>query len=57
MISGLFNFVSYISVKRWYPGDFSRVPSKKLTHRALDDIKESIEELKYYRETVFKEKK
>ena len=56
-ISGLFNFVSYISVKRWYPGDFSRVPSKKLTHRALDDIKESIEELKYYRETVFKEKK
>ena len=44
-------------VKRWYPGDFSRQPKKKLSHRALDDILESIEELKYYRREVFKEPK
>jgi len=37
--------------KRWYPG----LPrfEKKETHIALTDIKESIEELKYYREKVF----
>ena len=29
-------------------------PEKKLLHRAMDDIKESIEELKYYRKNVFK---
>lgn len=44
-------------VKRWYPGDFSRKPSKKLAHRALDDILESIDELRYWREVVFKEPK
>ena len=44
-------------VKRWYPGDFSRQPKKKLAHRALDDILESIDELKYYRQEVFKEPK
>ena len=42
-------------VRRWYSGEFSRKPPKKLTHRAMDDIRESIEELKYYRETVFKQ--
>ena len=36
---------------RWYP-DFSPFP-KKEAHLALDDIKESIEELQYYREKVF----
>ncbi len=38
-------------VKRWYPV----LPrfEKKETHLALTDIKESIEELKYYREKVF----
>lgn len=36
----------------WYP---DVKPFKKQdSHRALDDIKESIEELKYYRENVFK---
>jgi len=44
-------------VKRWYPGDFSQKPKKKLAHRALDDILESIDELKYYRQEVFKEPK
>jgi oligoribonuclease len=33
------------------------VPKKKLAHRALDDILESIEELKYYRKEVFREPK
>ena len=41
-------------VKRWYPEDFSEKPKKKLTHRALDDILESIDELKYYKTSVFK---
>jgi oligoribonuclease len=37
--------------KRWYP---SLPPFKKeKSHLALNDIKESIEELKYYREKIF----
>ncbi len=40
--------------KRWYPKEFSEKPQKKLAHRALDDIKESIEELQYYQKHVFK---
>ena len=40
-------------VKRWYTNDF-RAPPKKMSHRALDDIMESIEELKYYRKEIFK---
>ncbi|CAG0918323.1 unnamed protein product [Notodromas monacha] len=39
--------------RRWYPGIFSRCPTKKLSHRSLDDILESIEELKYYRQNIF----
>ncbi len=41
-------------VERWYPGKIDRV-EKKSTHRALDDIRESIEELRRYRAAVFKE--
>jgi len=42
-------------VKRWYPGlEISR-PTKAGAHRALDDVRESIRELKFYRENVFKE--
>ncbi len=40
-------------VKRWFPPGV-RAPQKKETHRALDDIRESIEELRYYRENVFR---
>jgi oligoribonuclease len=40
-------------VKRWYTNDFS-APPKKMSHRALDDIMESIEELKYYRKEICK---
>ena len=40
--------------KRWYPNELEMRPQKKGAHRALDDIKESIEELVYYRKSVFK---
>lgn len=39
-------------VKRWYPED-RQPPRKRNTHQALDDIRESIEELIYYREHIF----
>jgi oligoribonuclease len=38
--------------RRWKPGLCNGV-IKKNTHKALDDIRESIEELKYYREHFF----
>ena len=37
--------------RRWYP-DVSRY-NKKGAHRALDDILESVEELRYFREEIF----
>lgn len=40
-------------VKRWYPAAYDARPTKKGSHRALDDIRESIEELRYYRSAVF----
>lgn len=40
-------------VKRWHPNAFAKRPSKRGQHRALEDIKESIEELRYYRSAVF----
>lgn len=39
---------------RWYPEAYSRRPNKQNTHRALDDIRESIEELRYYRQAIFR---
>ncbi|KAL5831655.1 hypothetical protein ACOSQ4_017009 [Xanthoceras sorbifolium] len=39
---------------RWYPRDNRKAPSKENKHRALDDIRESIMELKYYKENIFK---
>lgn len=39
--------------RRWYPSVFSKAPQKALGHRALDDIRESVAELAYYRSTVF----
>lgn len=38
-------------VRRWYPG--VTAPPKGESHRALDDIRESIAELRFYREAVF----
>lgn len=40
--------------RRWFPDEYKMVPHKKATHRALDDITESIKELQYYRANVFK---
>ena len=40
--------------RRWYPGALDAVPRKATAHRALDDIRESIEELRWYREHVFR---
>ena len=37
--------------------DKNRAPAKKNNHRAMDDIRESIKELKYYKETIFKANK
>ena len=39
--------------RRWYPRVYFASPEKKGGHRALADITESIEELRYYRQTVF----
>ena len=39
-------------VRRWY-GPAFQAPKKKEVHRALDDIRESIEELQWYRAKVF----
>ncbi|MBZ0116247.1 MAG: oligoribonuclease [Sandaracinaceae bacterium] len=41
-------------VKRWYPEAFEKRPTKRAAHRALDDIRESIDELRYYRKAVFR---
>ena len=40
--------------RRWYPGVLKGRPDKEGRHRALDDIVESVEELRYYREVVFR---
>ena len=39
--------------RRWYPRAYFNAPAKTGNHRALADIQESIEELRYYREAVF----
>jgi oligoribonuclease len=57
------NYLHYRSVdvstvkelaSRWYPGALGRAPKKASSHRALDDIRESLNELRYYRENVFR---
>lgn len=39
--------------RRWYPEVMATAPRKDAGHRALDDITESINELRFYRERVF----
>jgi len=39
--------------RRWFPRAYYASPAKRGNHRALADIQESIEELRYYREAVF----
>ncbi len=40
--------------RRWYPEDYAGLGKSSSAHRAMDDIKESVEELKYWRERVFR---
>jgi oligoribonuclease len=39
--------------RRWYASIVSKSPVKKDTHRALDDIRDSIDELRFYRANIF----
>ena len=39
--------------RRWYPRTYFNSPKKSGNHRALADVRESIAELRYYREAVF----
>ncbi|MCW2595662.1 MAG: orn [Jatrophihabitans sp.] len=39
--------------KRWYPRVYQSQPAKGLAHRALADIYESVQELRFYRQTLF----
>ena len=57
------NYLHYRSVdvstikelaRRWYPDVLSGAPRKATAHRALDDIRESIAELQFYRERIFR---
>jgi oligoribonuclease len=40
--------------RRWYPADYKKRPHKAETHRALADVRESIAELRFYREHMLK---
>jgi oligoribonuclease len=39
--------------RRWYPRAYFASPAKHGGHRALADIKESVQELRYYRAAIF----
>lgn len=56
------NFLHYRSIdvstikelaRRWNPQAFRKAPQKAKGHRALDDIRESLNELRHYRDTFF----
>ena len=39
--------------RRWYPQAYKAAPTKASGHRALDDIRESVAELAFYRSAIF----
>jgi len=41
--------------RRWYPAALAGAPRKATAHRAMDDIRESVAELAYWRSTVFRD--
>jgi oligoribonuclease len=41
--------------RRWFPDKLAGAPTKRGGHRALDDIRESLEELRFYRTALFRE--
>ena len=56
------NFLHYRSIdvstvkelaRRWQPSTYEGAPDKASGHRALDDIRESLEELRWYRRSGF----
>ena len=40
--------------RRWYPAAYRKRPGKAEAHRALADVRESIAELRYYREAMLR---
>jgi oligoribonuclease len=40
--------------RRWYPEAYKKRPGKAESHRALDDVRESIAELRYYRDAMLR---
>ena len=40
--------------RRWYPDAYAAAPTKAGGHRAMADIRESLEELRHYRATIFR---
>lgn len=40
--------------RRWYPDTLAKAPGKSGGHRAMDDIRESVAELRYWRSAVFR---
>jgi oligoribonuclease len=57
------NFLHYRSIdvstikelaRRWYPGEMGGLAKGASAHRAMDDIKESVAELRYWRTHVFR---
>ncbi|KAL6851464.1 hypothetical protein ACP4OV_020397 [Aristida adscensionis] len=42
---------------RWFPKERKQAPRKAKSHRAMDDIRESIKELQFYKENIFKSRK
>lgn len=57
------NYLHYRSVdvstlkelaQRWYPEALAQAPRKAGGHRALDDVRESVREMRYYRQVMFK---
>ena len=43
-------------VKRWYPNiAYGRVTNAGQNHRAMDDIRDSVEEMRYYRSLIFRD--
>lgn len=40
--------------RRWNHGVYKKAPEKKLTHRSLQDIVESVAELKFYKHNFLK---
>ena len=41
--------------RRWYPDLYKQRPSKRESHRALDDIRDSISEMQFYREHMLRQ--